>query len=397
MMRPFHSRRLPEHLDAELLEEPPLAPDVIDLTLSNPTRCGLPEALPLPQVPAHLTAAYAPEPMGPSAGRQSVAHWMSRWGRATEARQVMLTSSTSEAFSVIFKMACNPGDVIGVGLPGYPLVPHLAELEGLGTQTFAIAQQADGAWRLDLPSVERVLKQGAVALVLVSPGNPIGAYLTPRCLQALAELCNRHQALVIFDEVFAPYHHASPHARLTAVDAFERAICVGGLSKAALLPQAKVSWLCVHGAPSFQAAALAGLEWIGDAFLSLGVTALALPEILEGAQAVQAAVRARVGAAYDQLVRATGPSCAATVDAYSAGWYAVVRPVAEGPAVRAADAAGEHLAQRLLRQAGVHLQPGYLFDLPGAHTLVASLIVPEGQHARGWQRVLRHLVAPQAG
>ncbi len=392
-MRPFHSNRLPENLDAELLAEPASAVDVIDLTESNPTRCALGQQVTV-AVDAAAVATYHPQAMGPMEGRQAVADCLTGWGRPTRAGQVMLTASTSEALSFIFKMACSPGDTVAAAVPGYPLVPHLAELEGLRTSTFALKRTSDDRWRLDLDSVRQALQQGASAVVLVSPGNPVGAYLTSDDTRALAALCNQYQCLAIFDEVFAPYHGRAPHARLVDVAAFDRAICVGGLSKAALLPQAKISWLTIHGSQAFVAASLAGLEWIGDAFLSLGVTALQLPAILRDMAVVQAALRARIAGNHAHLLGLVAAGLPATVDAYSAGWYAVIRPQPRGPWVRAAQAAREHVADALLREARVKVQPGYLFDLPGPHLLVTSLIVPESVHRAGWRRVMEVGQAP---
>lgn len=396
-MRPFHSQRLPQALDAELLAEPHHPSHVVDLTQSNPTLCHWPQRVRLPDLSGEMFHRYEPQPLGPLRGREAVADLCSQWGRPTHLEQVMLTSSSSEAFGFIFKMACNPGETVASGVPGYPLVPHIAELEGLRVATFALEQGDDGLWRLNLDDVARILQRGATTLVFVSPGNPTGAYLDVDTTMALAQLCNRHEALAIFDEVFAPYHLSLPHARLTDVSAFERAICVGGLSKAALLPQAKVSWLTVHGTQAFRAAAMAGLEWVGDAFLSLGPQAQALPELLHAMPPVQAAVMARVWANVQHLQHMMRPSSApvlATLDPYTAGWYAVLRPSARTPGVRQAQRAGEHIADLLLREAAVQLHPGYLFDLPGRHTLVASLIVPEQAHAAGWQRVQAALWRP---
>lgn len=389
-MRPFHSSRLPHDLDAELLAEPAADSRLLDLTLSNPTLCALPERVQLPE--RALIAAwgsYEPLALGPTRSREAVAALCCGWGRPTEADQVMLTSSSSEALSFIFKMACSPGETVATALPGYPLVPHIAELEGLRTQTFALEHTDVGRWRLDVGRVAHALRGGVRTVVLVSPGNPTGAYLDAPTLTALAQVCNQHGALAVFDEVFAPYHAHAPHARLTDVSAFDRAICVGGLSKAALLPQAKVSWLSVHGSRAFRAAAMAGLEWIGDAFLSLGPVALVLPELLAAMPPVQAAVRARVRAQFARIA-ACGPGEAplpTTVDPYTAGWYAVLRPHAHAPLVQAAAKRREHVAEMLLATAQVRLHPGYLFDLPGKHTLVSSLIVPDAISAPAWLRV----------
>lgn len=394
--KPYLSRRLPEDLSAELLAETEPPQGVLRLSESNPTRCGFiyPE---LPDAAfSVMRGPYEAEALGPMDSREAVARLLTRWGRATQASQVALTASTSEALSYLFKVALNPGDTVGMGVPGYPLVPHLAELEGVATRAFDYARQANGAWRLDLASVARVLETGAKALVLVSPANPTGATLSAEELIALARLSNAHQALVIIDEVFAPYHAVGPAIQCVELSAFDRVVSLGGLSKAALLPQAKVSWAAVHGSAPFRAAMMAGLEWVGDSFLSLGVAARELPLLLTVMDGMQAQARARVAENYRALHQLLHTEPGIGLDPLWAGWYAVVRVHPGSVAAAAAQLAHQHVSQQLLERALVDVHPGYLYDLPDEHVLVASLIVPPAVHLEGWARVVAQLRAPGA-
>jgi alanine-synthesizing transaminase len=390
-MSVFHSRRLPMHLDTDALAEPDFHPTCIDLAQSNPTRCGfhypeLPDAVWQP-----FGAPYAPLAMGPKASLEALAQTQTAWGRSTTADQLMLTSSTSEALSYLFKVALNPGDTVAAAVPGYPLVPHLAELEGLHTAAFYSRQNEAGDWHLDLASVQACLEKGARALVLVSPNNPTGSVLTAQELGALATLCNRHGALAIFDEVFAPYHRHAPHIRLLDLQAFERAVSLGGLSKAGLMPQLKLSWIDVHGSQAFRAATLAGLEWVGDAYLSLGRAAGLLPYLLPTLPAMQQQAYGRMTHNQAHLAQMLATSQVATLDRATAGWYAVVRPHAHLPGVRLAQKSQQHVAEALLAHAHVNLHPGFLYDLSGEHVLVAGLLGPTADQDAGWQRVCRYL------
>lgn len=391
MQHPYHSKRLPQHLDADALAEHDVGDDVIDLTLSNPTRCGFVYPCVTSALGNPMGQAYAPEPMGPQASRAALAVWLTAAGRQTAPGQLMLTSSTSEALSYMFKLALDPHAQVAGAVPGYPLVPHLAELEGLTPSTYRYVRDAGGSWVLDIDSVAQALADGARAVVFVSPHNPTGCCLTQAELTALAELCNRYQALAIFDEVFAPYHHVAPHHRLLPLDGFDRAVSLGGLSKAGLMPQMKLSWIAVHGNAAFRAATLAGLEWIGDAFLSLGPAQYALPALLPTLAGMQKQALARVTNNRRTIAGLLDRYPVATLDAAAAGWYAVLRPLS-----LAIDVPGEadlslDLAEELHSVARVHVHPGYLYDVHGGPVLVGCLIGPEAAQTVGWARLLAHL------
>lgn len=380
----MYGSRLPAVLDAAALEELPLPAGGIDLGCGNPTRCGLaPTAEALGPLAFDWTAPYAPEPLGDPAARAALAEALRAQGQPARAEELVLCASTSEAFGMLFKLVAEPGAAVAVGRPGYPLVRHLAELEGLRPLTYA--SHFDGvAWRLDVAEVARAVAAGARAVCVISPNNPTGARVHPDDVAALARTCNPAGVTVIFDEVFACYGHApAPVADFVPLGAFARAVSLGGLSKAVCLPQAKLSWIVLGGGPRFRGEARAGLSWIADAALSVsGPVQAALPQFCRAMPGVQARVRARVATNLAVLrAWAAGPSPASRASVavlpVEAGWYAPVRHLA--PDVSALELG--------LQAAGVRLQPATLFDLPWPDAAVVSLLLPPEALAMGLDRL----------
>jgi len=103
---------------------------IADLTASNLTRCGFayPDDL-LVALNDARALDYDPQPRGLLPARQAVCAYYSEHGVAVEPDQIVLTTSTSEAYSYLFRLLCDPGCEIVVPQPGYPLFDFLAVLD----------------------------------------------------------------------------------------------------------------------------------------------------------------------------------------------------------------------------------------------------------------------------
>jgi hypothetical protein len=357
--------------------------ELLDLTVSNPTAVGL----------HHDDATYAllgdpgirayePEPLGLAAAREAVAEYYARRGIAVDPAHVLLTAGTSEAYAHLFAVLTDPGDAVLVPRPGYPLLDHLAALAGVRQVPYPLAY--DGRWLVDaagLPDVE------ARALVVVAPGNPTGHVPDD---DETALLRTRTQVRIV-DEVFADYPvelDAGELARRRALWSAHPeapAFLLGGLSKAAALPQLKLSWIVALGDGLHEA--MARTEVIADAFLSVATPVQrALPALLAAALPMQQRIRARLRenlAAIDRLLPGA-PIDRLRVDA---GFTALLRL----PALAGVD--DQAWALHLLERADIVVQPGYLFDIPSPPRVAVSLLTPPPDLERGIVRLVETVAA----
>jgi aspartate/methionine/tyrosine aminotransferase len=336
----------------------------VDLTVSNPTVAGLPgtEAK-LPPAPV-----YVPDPRGLLEAREAVAAY-----HGASAAQVILAASTSEAYSWLFKLLCEPGDEVLVPQPSYPLFDWLTALEGVRAAPYPL--RWDGEWHLDATTLQFGPRTRAV--LVVSPGNPAGAYLKTDERDALARACSAHGCAVICDEVFADFP-AGPdprRARTAATWSDVLSFALSGLSKVAGLPQLKLGWLVASGSGSQQA--LERLEIIADTYLSVGTPVqLAAPALLAARHEFQGALNARLQQNRAALAAARPPDAHWDVLRSEGGWSAILSV----PRTRT-----EEEWTLALLDAGVLVHPGYFFDFPeGAH-LVVSLLPEPAQFARGME------------
>ena len=350
---------------------------IVDLTESNPTAAGFVAPPDLLAALAHPRAArYEPQPFGHPDARRAVAEELARAGVRAAADRIALTSSTSEAYSLAFRLLCDPGDRVLVPRPSYPLLEHLARADGVELRPYRLAY--DGAWHIDTGDLRKRASDSRVrAVVCVNPNNPTGSFVSHEEARALAGL----GLPIVSDEVFAAYAFAGDAQRAatlleTAEGNGPRAplvLALGGLSKYAGLPQLKLAWMVAAGSAAHEA--LARLEILADAYLSVATPVqLALAEIFAGARETRAAIAERVARNHAHLARAV-EGTAATLLRAEGGWYAVLRL----PATRSDD----EWALALLEQRSVLVQPGWLYDFEGGPYAVVSLIVPESVLAEG--------------
>jgi alanine-synthesizing transaminase len=358
------------------------AREVLDLTTSNPTRASITydrEAI-LPAFALPASLVYEPAPFGIASAREAVARDLSAHGPPVDASRVVLTASTSEAYAFLFKLLCDPGDEILVPRPSYPLFEHLARLESVRAVPYRLAY--DGVWHVDLPSVRAAVTPRTRGIVAVSPNNPTGSYLKSTELAELASL----GLPILSDEVFARYSlRDDPSRSRSSLEATGAPLvfALGGLSKLAALPQAKLAWTAIGGDEALVASALARLEIIADAFLSLGTPVQhALPALLASRAPAEEAIRRRTLDNLAWLRAAVAGSAVSVLDA-EGGWYATLRL----PRTRDEEA----WTLTFLEQDGVHVHPGHFFDFDDEAYVIVSLLTPEATLRDGARRILERV------
>jgi len=350
----------------------------IDLTVTNPTTVGLDypmgflDALALPDA---LT--YRPEPFGVQPARDAVAREFARQGLDVSADRVVLTSSSSEAYSLLFKLLCDSGDEVLIPQPSYPLFDLLSRLEDVRAVPYRL--QEHSGWSIDRRSIERALSPKTRAILVVSPNNPTGSLISAEDSAWLAAVASSKDVAIVSDEVFADYkmRESSVPTAFPACLNFR----LGGLSKSAGLPQVKLGWIAVGGSEALVANALERLELICDTYLSVSTPVqLAAASLIEGGAAVRAAILARIRKNLSTLRGLTARHPDVTLLEPDAGWSAVIQVPATEPE--------EQMVLRLLNDRGVLVHPGYFFDFSHEAFLVMSLLPEESVFADGVSRVL---------
>lgn len=380
------SRRLPPQTDTNELTRAlaglrGTGAAIADLTESNPTRAGIPypEGLLAPLAQAR-GLEYEPHPLGLPSARAAVAADHRRRGVEVDPAHVVLTASTSEAYSWLFKLLCDPGDCVLVPRPSYPLFEHLTRLEGVRAEPYDLEYHR--RWEIDAGQL-RTAPGGVKAILVVSPNNPTGSYISPVEFERLSAVCRDRRWALVADEVFADYplDASSPLTDL-ATKAEVLSFTLAGLSKSAGLPQVKLGWIVAGGPPPQRDAALSALEMIADSFLSVSTPVqLAAPDLLRGGVEIRTAIQRRTRTNLEALRETARQFPACDVLGVEGGWSAVIRV----PATRGE----ERLVLDLLERERVLVHPGYFFDFRSEAFIVVSLLTDATVFRDAIARVLR--------
>jgi aspartate/methionine/tyrosine aminotransferase len=359
---------------------------IADLTASNPTRCGFayPSSL-LDALTDPRAVDYDPQPRGLVQARQAVCAYYAAHSVALEPSQIVLTTSTSEAYSFLFRLLCDAGDEILVLQPSYPLFDFLAALDDVRLK--AVPLVYENGWQIDPEGIRRAISSRTRAIVVVHPNNPTGHFTKAYEAAELARLCREFDLALIVDEVFLDYSLGTEPATFAAGLEGVAVHVVSGLSKIAGLPQMKAAWIAVTGPGQEQA--LARLEVIADTFLSMNAPVQwAIPAWLAGRAAIQDQIRKRVAANLATLDRELAVLAAVERLAFEGGWYAVLRVPAVQP--------DEQTVLALLER-GAWVHPGHFFGMPESGWLVVSLLAPEREFSNGVGILIDYFRTNQAG
>ncbi|HWP84097.1 MAG TPA: pyridoxal phosphate-dependent aminotransferase [Terriglobia bacterium] len=376
--------RLARLLEQKRREQCPL----LDLTESNPTRAGIryPEPDILRALAQPQALLYEPSPAGLWTAREAVADYYAAKGCRIGPEWIVLTAGTSEAYSLLFKLLADTGEEILVPRPSYPLFDFLAGLESLRPVSYSLRYH--GSWSIDRDSLAGAVTPRARAVVLVNPNNPTGSFAKQSEMASLLPFCAEKNLAVLSDEVFSDYAFAPDPDRVVSLASENRALtfCLGGLSKAAGLPQMKLGWIAIAGPAALREAARARLELIADTYLSVGAPVQhALPQLLRLGSQIAEQIQERVRDNWRRLQAAVEGGSACSLLPAEGGWYGILQL----PRTRSE----EQWCLDLLEQDQVLVQPGYFYDFESEAYLVVSLLTPPGDFAAGLARLLARVRA----
>jgi aspartate/methionine/tyrosine aminotransferase len=349
--------------------------DLLDLTVSNPTACGF-------EYPAGLLASlvcpsaqlYTPDPLGSPAARSAVATYYHDRNADIPHDRICLTTSTSEAYSFLFRLLCNPGDEVLAARPSYPLFDFIARLDDVILREYplhydpnALSNSAHG-WSIDLQALEATITPRTRAILLVHPNNPTGNFASDAERLALQQLCLRHNLALIVDEVFLDYALTPDAHTFASTESPCLTFVLSGLSKICGLPQMKCSWIVSSGPEILLREALARIEVIADTFLSMNAPIQsALPTWLAQRAHIQSQIITRLKANIASLdARLTGTTAQRL--ALQGGWTTILRVPRTVDDIPFAQAA---LARNVL------VQPGDFYGLPEGRAVLSLLTPPD--------------------
>jgi len=354
---------------------------LLDLTASNPTECGF--DYDRPAIMRALSDAdaldYKPDPKGLETARQAVAAYYAARSNEVSIENIFLTTSTSEAYSFVFRMLCNPGDELLIPSPSYPLFEFLADIQDVKLVRYPLVY--DYHWQIDFHALEQAITSRTRGAIVVHPNNPTGHFCKPEDLTRLNEVCSARQMALIADEVFLDFVLTGAQPLSFATNTGALTFTMSGLSKISGLPQMKTAWLITTGPEHLRKQALARLEVIGDTYLSMNAPMqLATPVFLEQRRGFQKQLMTRVRRNLSELDRQLAGQKSCSRLRMEGGWNTVLRV----PATRS----DEELAIELLATRDVYAHPGHFYDFPSNGYLIVSLITPEPEFAKGIERLL---------
>jgi alanine-synthesizing transaminase len=360
--------------------------NLIDLTASNPTRVGLEyqERAILAALSSPNVFDYDPQTKGLLPAREAVVrYYREQHGvENLDPEHVVLTTSTSEGYSYVFRLLCNAGDELLVPKPSYPLFEFLADLQDVKLIPYPLIY--DHGWQIDFPSLEKAVTPRTRGVVLVHPNNPTGSYVKSSEVIALNAFCRSHGLALLVDEVFLDYGFNAAVPATFAANREVLTFTLSGLSKISALPQMKVAWIVTTGPEAAVSDAMDRLEVIADTYLSLNAPVQsAIPTMFDERRSIQRQLMTRIKANREELDRRLSEHNDCQRLNIEGGWYAVLRV----PVTRT----DEELAVELVQQKSVYVHPGHFYDFPNEGYLVLSLINREDEFAEGVSRLLNHL------
>ncbi len=352
---------------------------LLDLSASNPTECGFTYDAPaiMRSLCAPASLQYHPDPKGLKSARQAVSNYYLEHGERVGIDDLILTASTSEAYSFIFRLLCNPGDELLIPTPGYPLFDFLADVNDVKLTRYPLFY--DHGWHIDMHTLKQAITPRTRGIIVVHPNNPTGHFTKAEEVAQLNQICSANQMAIIADEVFLDFSLGAPQKSFVA-NSGALTFTMSGISKISGLPQMKFAWLTVSGPEAEKREALARLEMIADTYLSLNAPIqLAAPVLLQQRKQFQQQLMARVRANLAELDAQLAGDQHLSRLVVEGGWYAVLRIPATRP--------DEELAFELLEKHDVYLHPGHYYDFPGDGYPVLSLIASQEDFKEGVRRL----------
>ncbi|MCX7834322.1 MAG: pyridoxal phosphate-dependent aminotransferase [Ignavibacteria bacterium] len=367
-------------------------PKIIDFTISNPTICNFDYSIyKLDKIFSNPNNyEYKPSPKGTEELRIAIEeYYKERFISSNEKLKfdkdnLFFTSGTSESYSYLFKIFCNPNDNVLIPKPGYPLIYYIAEINNIKTKYYNIKYKK-GIWQIDFKTLEKVISKDTKCIIAINPNNPTGNYIKSDEFQRLIKICEEKKLPLIIDEVFYDYRKRF-HPNSIYLEQFKEynipIFILNGLSKIAALPQVKLGWIYFTASNNQKEKIRKILEFICDIYLSVNTPITnGAPEILKSYKTIQSKIKERIESNLRYLNRVVKSSKKLKFLNYEGGWYAIIKVKDKID--------DDYFTLKALREKYVFLYPGYFYEFDKDGYLVISLIIPEMDFREGIERILQ--------
>lgn len=390
------TNRIPESLQATALYQKresllKSGIEICDLTESNPSKAGFAWPSTVWQsVDFDALSIYVPDSIGPENVRKSISEYYAHKNFVVSPDDVVLTASTSEAYSICFKAMTNPGDEVLVLSPGYPLIDELARLDGLNV--IACQMKWDNVhhcWKIPWNDLRNSISTKTRVIAIVQPNNPLGCYLNSEERAMMIEIASDHELVLIVDEVFLDYpEDAKEKIPSLAASKLGNVFVLSGLSKPCLAPQVKLGWIVIAGEHLTREKRKNQIAYVNDAYLSVSAFALNMaPTLLKNREVLVERLLNRLSNNENHLKTSFNKTKSFSVLPRKAGWYILVK-VSQCDGVAETGVRNKSSFVEKALELGVWVHPGYLFDLAD-DTFAISLLTDEFVFKNGIKKLLQ--------
>lgn len=289
--------------------------------------------------------------------RENICRYMGeRFSVECDPAHTIVTVGASEAIDLVLRAICETGDEILVPEPCYVSYAPIVTLAG-GTPV-AVECTSDNDFVLTPEKLEAAITPKTKALILAYPNNPTGAIMNKSQLEALIPVIEKHDLLVISDEIYAELTYVGKHVSIASLrDMRQRTVVINGFSKAFAMTGWRVGFVC---APEEIDEAMFKIHQYGIMCaprVSQHAAAAALAEGFSDGFSVVEEMRAeyaRRGRFMVNAFNSLGLKCFQPKGAF----YVF-------PSIAGTGLDGEEFANRLLKEKGVAVVPGSAFGEAG--------------------------------
>ncbi len=304
-----------------------------------------------------------------------------RTGADVDPREVVLVPGSKNIVHFTLLCCVEPGDEVLYPDPGYPAYASLAGFVGARPVPVPLREEHD--FRIDLERLAASISDRTRVLILNTPHNPTGGMLTRADLEEIARLAQRHDLIVLSDEIYSQIVYDAEHVSMLSIPGMkERTVLLDGMSKA----YAMCGWRLGYGVAPLELAQRFEQLMINTSSCAAAFTQLAAVEAWDSPESdravarMVAAFRSRRDLLVERLNRLPGVRCRAPQGAF----YAF--PNIEGTGL------DEHaLAAGLLEEAGVAVLAGTAFGAGGRGFIRLAYTQAEADLERGLARMGAYL------